>query len=284
LKFTAGAQRRQEKNNISLPLCELTVKIKHTRVAFMQDIKILIVDDEQPARKKVRSFLKEQAGIDSIIEAENGIEAVEKIQQHKPDLVLLDIQMPDMTGFEVIETIGIENMPVVVFVTAYDQYAIDAFEVQAIDYLLKPFDQERFQKSFNRALEQIELKKNNVAILKNLLKEIKSEKKYLDRIMVNIGHRFFYVRTRDIIYISAEEKYVNVHTEKDRYLIRETMNNLEQQLDPFKFKRIHRSYIVNIDFIKEMQPWSHGDYVVILKNGTKLTMSRRFRDRLFGRE
>ncbi len=250
----------------------------------MQGIKILIVDDENPARKKIRSYLKEQEGSNAIVEAENGLDAVEKIREHQPDLIFLDIQMPGMTGFEVIETIGIENMPVVVFVTAYDQYAIDAFEVQAVDYLLKPFDQERFQKSFDRALEQIELKKNNIAILKNLLNEIKSEKKYLDRIMVNIGHRFFYVKTREIIYISAEEKYVYLHTEKDHHLIRETMNNLEQQLDPFKFKRIHRSYIVNIDFIKEMQPWSHGDYVVILKNGTNLTLSRRFRDRLFGRE
>jgi len=250
----------------------------------MQDIKILIVDDEAPARKKIRSYLKNEKAIASIEEAENGIEAVQKINGQKPDLVFLDIQMPGMTGFEVIETIGIDDMPVVVFVTAYDQYAIDAFEVQAIDYLLKPFDQDRFQKSFNRALEQIELKKNNVAILKNLLNEIDKGRTYLDRIMVNEGSRYFFAPTNKIMYISAEEKYVNLHTEKDRYLIRETMSNLERQLDPNKFKRIHRSYIVNIDFIKEMQPWSHGDYVVILKNGTKLTLSRRFRDQLFGRE
>ena len=250
----------------------------------MPDIKILIADDEQPARKKIRSFLKEQQGIGSIIEAENGIEATKKIREEKPDLVLLDIQMPGMTGFEVIETIGIENMPVVVFVTAYDQYAIDAFEVQAIDYLLKPFDEERFQKSFNRALEQVELKKNNVTILKNLLNEINKEKTYWQRIMVSESSRYFFVPVQKILYISAEEKYVNLHTEKNRYLIRETMTNLEQQLDPSKFKRIHRSYIVNIDFIKELQPWSHGDYVVILKNGTKLMLSRRFRERLFGGE
>jgi len=247
----------------------------------MPEIKILIADDEQPARKKIQSFLKEQ-GFGSIIEAENGIETAKKIQEQKPDLVLLDIQMPGMTGFEVIETIGIENMPVVVFVTAYDQYAINAFEVKAIDYLLKPFDEERFQKSLNRALEQIELKKNNVAILKNLLNEISKGKPFLERIMVNEGSRYFFIPIQKIIFISAEEKYVNLHTEKDRYLIRETMTNLEQQLDPTKFKRIHRSHIVNIDFIKELQPWSHGDYVVILKDGKKLMLSRRFRDRLFG--
>jgi len=247
----------------------------------MRDIKILIADDEQPARKKIRSLLREEKGIGSIIEAENGIEAVRKIQGENPDLVFLDIQMPGMTGFEVIESVGVENMPVVVFVTAFDQYAINAFEVQAIDYLLKPFDQERFRKSLNRALKQVELKNSNVVVLKNLLNEIRSEKEYLDRIMVNVEQRFFYIKTSDVIYISAEEKYVNLHTKKDQYLVRDTMNNLEQKLDSAKFKRIHRSHIVNIDFIKEIQPLSHGDYVVILKDGTRLTLSRRYRDRLF---
>jgi len=247
----------------------------------MNGINILIVDDEQPARKKIYSYLKQENGIDSIIEAENGIEAVQKIQAKNFDLVFLDIQMPGMNGFEVIETVDIENMPAVVFVTAYDQYAIDAFDVQAIDYLLKPFDQERFRKSFNRALEQIRLKNTNAAIFKSLLNEIKKKRQYLQRIMVNIGHRFFFVTTSDIMYISSEEKYVNLHTAKESYLVRDTMNNMEQQLDPSKFKRIHRCYIVNLDFIKELEPWSHGDYVVILKNETKLTLSRRFRDRLF---
>lgn len=246
-----------------------------------QLLKILIVDDEQPARKKIRSFLKDQSGIEAILEAENGIEAVEKLQQHQPDIVLLDIQMPGMTGFEVIETIGIENMPVIVFVTAYDQYAVDAFEVEAIDYLLKPFDDERFQKSFNRAVDQIALKKSNAVNLQNLITKMNQDKKYLERLIVNEGSRYFFVPASKIMYIAAEEKYVNIFTEKDNHLVRNTMNNLEQQLDPAKFKRIHRSYIVNIDFIKEMQPWSHGDYIVILKNETKLTLSRRFRDRLF---
>lgn len=250
---------------------------------MVQLLKILIVDDEQPARKKIRSFLKGQSGIESILEAENGIEAVEKLHQHQPDMVLLDIQMPGMTGFEVIEAIGIENMPVIVFVTAYDRYAIDAFEVQAIDYLLKPFDEERFQRSFNRAVEQIALKKSNLSNLKNLINEVSRETKHLERLIINEGSRYFFVPTSKILYIAAEEKYVKIFTEKDHYLVRNTMNNLEQQLDPAKFKRIHRSYIVNIDFIKEMQPWSHGDYIVILKNETKLTLSRRFRDRLFGK-
>jgi two-component system LytT family response regulator len=249
----------------------------------MNGIIILIVDDEPPARKKIRTFLKEETDIHSIFEAENGINAVKLINEKKPDIVFLDIQMPSINGFEVIEAVGFENMPAVIFVTAYDQYAIDAFEVQAIDYLLKPFDQERFKKSFNRAMQQVELKTKNVVIYKRLIDEINKDRKYLKRIMVNIGSRFFFVETSNIMFISAEEKYVKLHTKESSHLIRETMSKMEERLDSSKFKRIHRSYIVNIDFVKEMQPWSHGDYIVILKNGNKLTLSRRFRDNLFSR-
>ncbi len=249
----------------------------------MTGLSILIVDDEPPARKKIGAFLKQEKGITAVAEAANGLEAVKSIQEKKPDLVFLDIQMPGMNGFEVIETVGAENMPAVVFVTAYDQYALEAFEVQALDYLLKPFDQERFRKSFNRAVEQIQLKNENAAIFQKLLEEINREKKYLKRIMVNAGSRLFFVKTGDIMYISSDEKYVELHTDKEAYLIRETMNSMEARLDPAKFARIHRSYLVNLDFIQEIQPWSHGDYVVILKNGTKLTASRRYRDQLFGR-
>lgn len=249
----------------------------------MKGIHILIVDDEQPARKKLRSFLKEEQSIESIIEAENGFEAAELIQGKKPDLVLLDIQMPGMNGFEVIEAVGVDKMPAVVFVTAYDQYALEAFEVQAVDYLLKPYDQERFKKSFNRALERIQFKNENAYLYKKLIEEIHGGKKYLQRIMVNTGQRFFFVKTSEVVFISADEKYVKLHTEKESHLIRDTMSAMEARLDPVKFARIHRSCIVNIDFIKEMQSTSHGDYIAILKNGTTLAISRRFRERLFGK-
>ncbi|MBN2091365.1 response regulator transcription factor [candidate division KSB1 bacterium] len=246
----------------------------------MPEIKILIVDDEQPARKKLAKFCK-QANIDSIFEATNGLEAVELIQLHNPDLVFLDIQMPGMTGFEVIEAIQAEKMPIVVFVTAYDQYAINAFEVQAIDYLLKPFDQERFQKAFDRAFQQLQLKQRQTGEFEKLLQLVNQEKKYLQRILVNSRSRFFFIPTKEICYISAEEKYVQLHMEKDQFLVREAMLHLEKRLDPEKFARIHRSYIINLDFIKEIQPWSHGDCMVILKNGNKLPLSRRFRDKIF---
>lgn len=245
-----------------------------------KEFKILVADDEQPARKKVISFLKEYQKSVSIIEAENGKEAIDKIKSEKPDLVLLDIQMPGFDGFAVIQNVGTDVMPPVVFITAFDQYAINAFEVNAIDYLLKPFDKERFKKSFDRALTQISSRKKLKDNLKLLVNEIKKEKKYLDRIIVNIGTKYFFINVNEIIYISAEEKYIQLHTDKGKFLIRETMKKTEESLDPQKFARIHRSYIVNIEQIKEMQPWSHGDYVVILKNGEKLQMSRRFKNRL----
>lgn len=249
----------------------------------MKGIDILIVDDEQPARRKIRSCLKKEKGIASVAEAENGIEAVRIIKKKSPDLVFLDIQMPGMNGFEVIEAVGVEKMPAVVFVTAYDEYAIDAFEVQAVDYLLKPFHQGRFKKSFERALNMIHSGRDHSAAVKNLLEEINKDKKYLRRIMVKKGSRFFFVSTGEILYISAYEKYINLHTKEKTYLIRDTMSRMESRLDPANFARIHRSSIVNMDFIREIQPWSHGDCVVILLNGTRLTLSRRFRDRLLSR-
>jgi len=250
----------------------------------MSNLDILIVDDEFPARKKLRTFLKEEASGAAVREAGNGLEAVKSIQEQKPDLVFLDIQMPGMNGFEVIETVGVENMPAVVFVTAYDQYAVEAFEVQAVDYLLKPFDLERFKKSFHRALLQMKYKNAPATVFKNLLGEVNQEKKYLKRMLVNLGSRFFFVKTNEIMFIEAEEKYAKLHTEKENYLIRETMNNLEQRLDPEKFARVHRSYIVNLDFIREIHPGSHGDFQVLLKNGAQLAGSRRFRERVFSLE
>lgn len=244
-------------------------------------MKVLIADDEQPARKKIISFLKGSNKIKDIFEAANGIEAVEMIKNVKPDLVFLDIQMPGMNGFEVIEAIGAGKMPPAVFVTAYDQYAIDAFEVNAIDYLLKPFDKERLEKSLDRAFEEISSKRKNFRSLQSIIDSYGSDKKFIERILVNIGSKYFFVPVNEIIYLSAAEKYVELHTLKGKYLIRETMNNIESLLNPEHFARIHRSFIVNIEQILEMQSWSHGDYIIIMKNSKKLQMSRRFKKRLF---
>ncbi len=245
-------------------------------------LNILLVDDEQPARKKLGAFIRETMPKAELREAKNGIEAVQAIHDYQPDLVFLDIQMPGMTGFEVIEQIGVEEMPPVVFVTAYDEYALAAFEVQAIDYLLKPYDQERFDKSFERALQRME-KADQGDLLNTLLQEIGEKRSPLERIMVSKNNRYFFIKPDDLTYISAEEKYVCLHTSGENYLIRDTMSNLEARLDKQMFARIHRSYIVAIDGIREIQPWSHGDYIIVLKNGKELPLSRRYRDRLFNK-
>ena len=242
-------------------------------------MKILVVDDESPARKKIRHYLKDE-GIDSVLEAEDGVEAVKRIEEEKPDLVFLDIQMPLMTGFEVIRAVGVENMPAIVFVTAYDKYALEAFEVEAVDYLMKPFDQDRFKRSFDRAAERIRLEREQKEPYRKVLDQMRKREGFLQRIMVKQGPRFFYVKTDEIMYISAEQKYMELHTEKKTFLIRETMNSIEESLDPAKFARIHRSTLLNVEYMQEIQPWFHGDCTVILKNGEKLTLSRRYRDRL----
>ncbi|MCF8241363.1 MAG: LytTR family DNA-binding domain-containing protein [Melioribacteraceae bacterium] len=244
-------------------------------------MKILIVDDEQPARKKLISFLKELDEEIIIFEAANGKEAIDNIRDKSPDLVLLDIQMPGIDGFGVIEEIGIESMPTVIFVTAYDQYAINAFEIHAADYLLKPFDKERFFKSFYRAKDQQKIKQDKTDNVKMIIEEIRKNEQYLERILVNHGSKYFFINTSEINYISAEEKYVSLHCDKGNYLIRETMNNIVSSLNPKIFYRVHRSFIVNVERIKEMQPWSHGDYVIILSTGEKVQMSRRYKDQLF---
>jgi two-component system LytT family response regulator len=245
-----------------------------------RNIKILITDDEQPARKKLISFIKKSSYECEIHEATNGIEAIERIKDIDPHLVFLDIQMPGMTGFEVIENVGVGNMPIVVFVTAYDQYALDAFEVNAIDYLLKPFYRERFQKAFDKALKRIESKDPAKEDIEKLLVEIKRTHTFSERFLVNHSSKYFFVQADEINYISSEEKYVSLHTPSGTFLLRDTMNNMEEKLDPDKFARVHRSYIVNISCIKEIHPWSHGDYTIILNNDERINMSRRYKNRL----
>jgi two-component system LytT family response regulator len=188
--------------------------------------------------------------------------------------------MPGMSGLEVIQNIPPADLPLIIFVTAFDQYAIKAFEINAIDYLLKPFDQERFNISFKRALERIKHKSGNLDQIAGFLNEMKKENKYPARILVSLNGKYFFVKTEELIYIEAEEKYVILHTLKAKHLIRETMSNMEEKLNPDNFARIHRSYIVNVSQIQEMQPWGHGDYIVILKNGIKLNMSRRYKENL----
>ena len=245
-------------------------------------IRVLVVDDEPLARDKIREMLRDDPDVEIIGECANGREAVVAVQQSTPDLLFLDVQMPEVGGFEVLEALSTERMPLVIFVTAYDQYAVRAFEVHAFDYLLKPFDRERFTAALERAKEQIKGHKNknlDQRILA-LLEELKAGPKYLERLVVKTGGRVFFLETDEIDWIEAEGNYVNVHTAKRSYLLRETISSLENQLDPKKFVRVHRSAIVQIDRIRELHPWSHGEYHIILHSGTQLTLSRNYRENL----
>ena len=202
----------------------------------------------------------------------------------KPDLLFLDVQMPEMDGFEAMAEIGVENAPVVIFVTAFDHFALRAFEVHALDYLLKPFDGERLKKTVERAKDQIRKRSttNNEPDehLLNLLKNIKTEPKYLKRLSFKSRGRTIIVSTEEIEYVEAEGNYLSLQIGKEAHLIRSPMHQFEEKLDPEKFARIHRSAIINLDRVREMHPLFNGDQLVIMKNGKELTLSRNYRDRL----
>ncbi len=244
-------------------------------------IRVLLVDDESLAREMLREMLQDDPQVTIVGESCNGHEALEAIRTHSPDLIFLDVQMPELGGFEMLEALG-KDIPQVIFVTAYDQYAVRAFEVHALDYLLKPFDQERFDISWQRARAQILRDRNggtDQRILA-LLEEMKAGNKYLERLVIKASGRIYFLETTEIDWIEAEGNYVSVHSGKKSHLLRETISSLEAQLDPKKFLRIHRSSIVRIDRIQELQPWFHGEYRIILQNGTQLTLSRNYRDKL----
>jgi two-component system LytT family response regulator len=244
-------------------------------------INTLIVDDEPLARDRVKRFLRDEDDVLVIGECGNGAEAIETIMREQPDLVFLDIQMPEKDGFDVIKALSRRYLPTIIFVTAYDQYAIKAFEVHAIDYLLKPFNRERIHRAVARAREHIESKRlgNLDERLNALIADLKTEKKYIDRLVVKSVGRVFFLKTDEIDWIEAAGNYVKLHVGRESHMIRETMNGIESKLDPEQFLRIHRSTVVNIDRIKELQPMFSGDYVVILRNGAELALSRNYRDR-----
>ncbi|KAB2877918.1 response regulator transcription factor [bacterium] len=240
-------------------------------------IRALIIDDEPPARKKIRQLLKNESRLEIIGEASDGLAAVEAIDRLNPDLVFLDIQMPKMNGFEVLQ--AVERKPQIIFTTAFDRYALKAFDVRALDYLLKPFDETRFQEALNRAMDT---RRDQNAVhqkITDLLTEFQSQQKHIHRLLLKSSGKIFFVKTNDIQWIEAEEKYVKLHLSKEWHLHRESMNSLENKLDSKQFIRIHRSHIVNLDYVKELQPWSHGDYVIILKDGAKLNLGRSYRER-----
>ncbi len=246
----------------------------------------LIVDDEPLARDLLRSLLARVADVEIIGEAGDGLAAVEMIERLKPDILFLDVQMPELDGFQVVRELDPERLPVIIFVTAYDQYALRAFEVAAVDYLLKPFDEDRLQRALERAQAQLASRSRDHEGIDrkvlDLLQRVTSGERHLDRLVVRSDDRTLLVRTADIDWIEASGKYVKLHVGRVAHTIRESMSRLEDELDPRMFMRISRFHIVNIDRIREFQPWFQGDYVVILNDGTKLTSTRGYRDRLQG--
>lgn len=245
-------------------------------------IRALIVDDEPLAREGVRLHLETLQDVEVVGEARDGGEAVEMIQALHPDLVFLDVQMPGIDGFGVVEAIGVDAMPSVIFVTAYDQFALRAFDTHAVDYLLKPFDAQRLQSAVDHARTQIRGQRRNEVEerLVALLGELRGKGQFLERIVVRSSGRILILRIEDVEWLEAASNYVRIHAAGREYLLRETMTNLETKLDPSHFVRIHRSTIVRLNRIKELEPLFQGDYVLILEDGTRLTSSRGYRDRL----
>jgi two-component system LytT family response regulator len=248
-------------------------------------LRVIIVDDEPLARERLHDLLALESDIDIIGECADGRQAISAIRELAPDLVFLDVQMPELDGFGVLEELGPETTPVVVFVTAYDQYALRAFEVHALDYLLKPFDRDRFRKAIARARQLISGDDTDAfrSRVIQLLSEIHvtprtDTPQHLARMMVRTGGRVYFVRAADVDWIEAAGNYVRLHTGAESHVIRDSLSALETKLDPASFARIHRSTMVNLERVKQLEPLFHGDYTVVLHDGTRLTLSRFYRD------
>lgn len=263
-------------------------------------IRTLIVDDEPLARRRLSRLLEEETEVDVVGVCASGREAVEAIRRDRPDLVFLDVQMPELDGFGVLAEVGAQRLPAVVFVTAYDRYALQAFEVHALDYLLKPYTPARLSATVQRAARQLQAPGAEAGRLAELLEHLERERRALaerlegtaapaptpptpahtGRLLVKEGERMFFVPVERVDWLEAEGNYVRLHCGRDAHLVRATLGGMELQLDARRFTRIHRSTIVNVDRVKEVRPWFAGDYLVKLQDGTELRLSRRYRDRL----
>lgn len=239
----------------------------------------LIVDDERLARQRLSRMLAQTPDFTIDAEFESAEKALRHLSSQPADVLFLDVQMPGLSGFDLLERLPPASVPTVVFVTAHDEFALRAFEVHAIDYLLKPFDAARLEKTLDRVRSQSTAPQGNSRILQ-LLDELKQRNQEPARFAVKTPGRMFFVRQDEIDWIEAADNYVSLHVGRESHLIRETMTSVEQRLDSRRFLRIHRSTIVNADRIKELRPWFHGEYVVMLHDGTELTLSRTYREKI----
>ena len=255
----------------------------------MPTISTLIVDDETEARRGLRALLHEDGDIDVVAECRDGREAVDAILLHRPQLVFLDVQMPRLDGFEVVRSVQETCLPLVIFTTAYDRYALQAFDVHAVDYLLKPFSNRRFRQALQQAKEQVQHEQALDALnerLRHLIERLDrpprraaSPQTHLRRLAVKQQERVTFVDVEDIDWIEAADNYVCLHVGEHSHLVRATLSQMEEALDPERFLRIHRSRIVNVDRIREMHPLGSGDCLLVLDDGTELTSSRTYGDR-----
>jgi len=248
----------------------------------MSRIRALIADDEPLARERIRSLLSGEADVEVCGECGDGLEAVEAIERLSPDLVFLDIRMPELDGLGVVDAVGADRIPLVVFVTAFDEFALDAFDRHALDYVLKPIDPERFRRTVQRAVEWIRSRRAGEAgaNLLALLEELRRERPRPERIVVKAGGRMTFLRIDEIRWISAAGNYVKIHAPAGSFLLRKTLQDIERELDPRRFLRIHRSTIVAVDRVREIRPDGRGDGEVLLDDGTRLPMSRTYRERI----
>jgi len=246
-------------------------------------LNVLIVDDERPARTKVRRFVSADPDVGQIFEAPDGVRAVDVIRDESPDLVFLDVQMPGLDGFEVVEAIAPDALPHVVFVTAFDDYAVRAFDVHAVDYVMKPFDAERLGRALERAKAAIASRRDGgeAAHMQRLLADLRRERpERLERLLVQGAERSVLLPLSRVDRFESARNYVVLHAGRESFRVRTTVDRLEQRLDPRRFVRVSRTAIVNVDRVAELKPWSHGDWVVVLSDGAKLRLTRTFRDRL----
>ena len=239
-------------------------------------IPVMIADDEAPARRKLARFLGEHEDVTIVAEASNGIDALDLIAMTNPQLVFLDIHMPDLDWLGVAQTlVRAERPPSIVFVTAFDQYAVQAFEVSALDYLLKPFDKNRFEQALERARKSVDTRPDT-EVLAATLARIRNEEQYVRRLLIPNEGRSFFVATREIVRLDSDGNNVVVHTTRGSHPLRTTLESIESRLDPSQFARVHRSHVVNIDEIAEIHPWFHGDYKIKMRDGSEIGWSRRY--------
>lgn len=245
-------------------------------------IRVLVVDDEPPARQRLADLLRKDSQVAEILEAENGKAAINVIKERRPDIVFLDVQMPELHGLGVIDAVGNQRMPFTVFVTAYDEHAIRAFEANALDYLLKPFSDERFEAAMARVKARLD-ERGMSEFARRVLQMVAGEpgqEKWLDRLVVKSGGTTRFIRVEDIDWIESAGVYVNLHVGARELLYRAALHDLSEKLDPMRFVRVHRSAIVNIDRVSHLEPISHGEFEVVLKSGSRARISRTYRAEL----